>query len=76
MRTKNYEENERSIKPKGMYLRKLERRYMEEQKEIEKMNQTQQPPWFVNNMKEKHIRGMTTTESSTSYNINKNTVIT
>ena len=31
----NYEENERSIKPSGVYLRKLEQRYMEKQKEIE-----------------------------------------
>ena len=51
-----YEENERSIKLTGMYLRRLEQRYVEEQKEIEEMNQTQQPPWLVNNiffMKEK-----------------------
>ena len=31
----NYEENERSIKPMKVYLRRLEPRYMEEQKEIE-----------------------------------------
>ena len=36
----NYEENQRSIKTMGVYLRKLEQRYMEEQKEIEEMNQT------------------------------------
>ena len=33
----NYQENERSIKHKGVYLRRQEQRYMEEQKE---MNQT------------------------------------
>ena len=33
-----------------MYLRKLELRYMKEQKEIEKLNQKQQPPWLVNNI--------------------------
>ena len=33
-----------------MYLRKLEQRYMEEQKEIEEKKQTQQPPWLVNNI--------------------------
>ena len=41
----NYEENERSIKPTDVYPRRLEQRYMEEQKEIEETNQTQQPPW-------------------------------
>ena len=30
----NYEENERSIKPTGVYLRRLEQRYMEKQREI------------------------------------------
>ena len=44
----NYEENERSIKPTGVYLRRLEQRYMEDQKEIEEMNQIQQPTWLVN----------------------------
>ena len=39
----NYEENERWIKPMGLYLRKLEQRYMEEEKYIEDMNQTQPP---------------------------------
>ena len=35
----NYEVNERSIKPMGVYqYRKMEQRYMEEQKEIEDMN--------------------------------------
>ena len=29
----NYEENERTLKPMGVYLRRLVRRYMEEQKE-------------------------------------------
>ena len=33
-----------------MYLRRLEQRYMGEQKEIEEMNQTQQPLWLVNNI--------------------------
>ena len=42
----NYQENERSIKHKGVYLRRQEQRYMEEQKE---MNQTQ-PPCLVNNI--------------------------
>ena len=46
----NYEENERSIKPTGVYLRRLEQRYIEEQKEIEERNQTQQPPWLVNSI--------------------------
>ena len=46
----SYEENERSIKPKRVYLRRLEQRYMGQQKEIEDMNQTQQPPWLVNNI--------------------------
>ena len=46
----NYEENEKSIKPTGMYLRRLDQIYMEEQKEIENMNQTQQLPWLVNNI--------------------------
>ena len=44
------EENERSIKPTGVYLRRVKQRYMGEQKEIEEMNQTQPPPWLVNNM--------------------------
>ena len=35
-----YEENERSRKHTGVYLRTLEERYMEEQKEIGEMNQT------------------------------------
>ena len=30
-----------------VYLRKFERRYMEEQKEKEEMKQTQQPPWLI-----------------------------
>ena len=34
----------------GVYLSRLEQRYMEEQKEIEEMNLTQQPPWLVNNI--------------------------
>ena len=33
-----------------VYLRKLELRYMEEQKEIEEMNKTQQPLWLVNSI--------------------------
>ena len=32
----DYEENERSIKPTVVYVRRLEQRYMEEQKEREK----------------------------------------
>ena len=46
----NYKENERSIKPTGVYLRRLEQSYMGEQMDIEEMNQTQQPPWLVNNI--------------------------
>ena len=46
----NYEENERSIKPTGVHMRRLEQRYMREQMEIEEMNQTQPPPWLVNNI--------------------------
>ena len=34
----NYKENERSIKPTAVYLRRLEQKYMGEQKEIEEMN--------------------------------------
>ena len=70
----NYEENEMSIKPTGVYLRKLERRYMEKPNDIEEMNQTQQPPWLVNNILfcyEGEIWGVTTRESITSYNIKK-----
>ena len=37
-------------KPTGVQLRNLERRYMEEQKQIVEMNQTQQPPWMINNL--------------------------
>ena len=37
----NKEENERLIKPTGLYLRRLKQRYMEEQNEIEEINQTQ-----------------------------------
>ena len=33
----NFKENERSIKLMEVYLRRLEQRYMEEQKEIEEM---------------------------------------
>ena len=32
-----------------VYLRGLEQRYMKEKKEIEVLNQTQQPSWMVNN---------------------------
>ena len=39
-----------SIKPTRVYLGRLEPRYMEYQKEIEEMNQAQQPPWMVNNI--------------------------
>ena len=45
-----YEDSERSVKPTGVQLRNLERRYMEEQKQIVEMNQTQQPPWMINNL--------------------------
>ena len=34
----NYEENERLIKPTGVFLRRLEQRYMGEKMEIEEMN--------------------------------------
>ena len=44
----NYKENERSMKFKRVYLRKLERRYMEEQKELKEMNIT--TPQLVNNI--------------------------
>ena len=47
---KNYEKSKRSIKPTGVYLRRLEQRYMGEQMEIEEMNQTQQSLWLVNNI--------------------------
>ena len=46
----NYKKNERSTKPTGVYLRRLERRYMGEQMEIKEMNQTQQLPWLINNI--------------------------
>ena len=44
------------------------------------MNQTQPPPWFINNIlfcyeKETHT-GKDSKESSTSYNTKENTVIT
>ena len=44
----------------GVYLRRLEQRYMEEQKEMKEINQTQKLPWLVkktyfSTMKEKHI---------------------
>ena len=45
-----YEENERLVKPMGVQLRNLERRYMEEQKQIEEMNLTHEPPWMINNL--------------------------
>ena len=38
------------MKPTGMYLRRLEQGYMEEQKEKGEMNQAQQHPWLVNNI--------------------------
>ena len=50
MKIKNYKENERSIQPTGVYLRRLEWRNMEEQMEIKEMNQTQQLPWLANNI--------------------------
>ena len=46
----NYKENVRSIKPTVLYLRRLKQRYMEEQREIKEINQTQQPPWMINNI--------------------------
>ena len=46
---KNYKENKRSIKPTGVYLRRLEQRYKGEQMEMEEMNQTKQHSWLVNN---------------------------
>ena len=46
----NYDENEIPIKPTGMYLRRLEQRYMGEQIEIQEMNQIQPPLWLVNNI--------------------------
>ena len=45
----NYEENERSIKPTGVHMRRLEQRYMREQMEIEEMNQTRLL-WLVNHI--------------------------
>ena len=58
-----------------MYLRKLQQRYMEEQKEIKEMNQTQQPTWLINDIiffydEEKHIGN-----DCTSYNTKETTVI-
>ena len=57
-------------------MRRLEQRYMEKQKE---MNQTQQPPWMVNNVifcydREKHT-GIDSGKNSTSYNTKETTVI-
>ena len=76
----NYEENERSIKPSGVYLRKLEQRYMEKQKEIEEINQSQQPPCLIKNILFWYERKTQTQnsvrESSTSYNLKEITVIT
>ena len=40
---RNYEENVKETKPTGLFLRRLEQRYVEEQKEIEEKKQTQQP---------------------------------
>ena len=45
-----YEENERSIKFSGVYVRITKQRYVEKQMEIEEMNQTQHPPWLVNSI--------------------------
>ena len=51
---------------------------MEEQRKIEEMKQTQQPPWLVKTyysaMMEKNTRRMT--ENSTSYNTKQITVLT
>ena len=57
----NYKENERSIKPTGVYLRRLEQRYMGEKMEIEEISQTPLRLWLVNNILfcykgEKHTR--------------------
>ena len=52
---------------------------MEELKEIEEMNQTQQPPWLVNNILfgyEGETQRMTMRESSISCSTEENTVIT
>ena len=67
-------------KPMGVYLSRQEKRYMEEQKEIEELNQTQPLQRMINNIKfsydrEKHTRN-NGERNSTSYNIKKNTVIT
>ena len=32
----------------GVYIRRLEQRYIVKQEEIEDMNQTKEPPWLVN----------------------------
>ena len=40
----NYKDNERSIKPTGLYPRRQKQRYTEE------MNQAQQPPWLAKNI--------------------------
>ena len=61
-----------------MYLRRLEQRCMKEQKEIEKMNQTQQLLWLINNILicyEGEIHG-NDSKSSTSYITKESTVIT
>ena len=46
----NYEKNRKITRPVGVHYRILEERYMEEQKEIEKNNMPQQPPWTINNI--------------------------
>ena len=47
-RTKTTKKMKGSIKPTGVYLRRLKQKYMEQ--EIEEMNQTQPPPLLVNNI--------------------------
>ena len=46
----NYEENWRLIKSMGVYLKRLEQRYMKEQNEIDEMYQIQQSSLLVNNI--------------------------
>ena len=43
----NYEENESVTKPTGLHLRKLESRYMEEQREIEENHLTKTTPMVI-----------------------------
>ena len=43
-------ENEKITRPAGVHYRLLEKRYMEVQKDIEKNNMQQLPPWTANNI--------------------------